>query len=224
MAQNEGNVEEYDEDLMQRAFDQAKKALEEGEVPIGCVFVVGGTVVAEGRNEVNKRKNPTAHAEIVCIEEINREHDEEFFRDAVVYVNCEPCIMCASALQQLKVKGIFYGCSNPRFGGCGSVLDVVRSGDQIRCGQIDDAEACGGEAQQSKTEASCSDAKQGETEASGSEAEQSKSPSGNEAQQSKCPFVSSGHREEEAIALLKEFYKGENPNAPEEKRKPARTK
>ena len=224
MAQNARNVEEYDEDLMQRAFDQAKKALEEGEVPIGCVFVVGGTVVAEGRNEVNKRKNPTAHAEIVCIEEINREHDEEYFRDAVVYVNCEPCIMCASALQQLKVKGIFYGCSNPRFGGCGSVLDVVRSGDQIRCGQSNDTEACGSEAQQGKTEASCSDAKQGKTEASGSEAEQSKSPSGNEAQQSKCPFVSSGHREEEAIALLKEFYKGENPNAPEEKRKPARTK
>ena len=212
MAQNEGNVEEYDGDLMQRAFDQAKKALEEGEVPIGCVFVVGGTVVAEGRNEVNKRKNPTAHAEIVCIEEINREHDEEYFRDAVVYVNCEPCIMCASALQQLKVKGIFYGCSNPRFGGCGSVLDVVRSNEQIRCGQIDDTEACGSEAKQSKTDASCSEAQQSKTGASGEE------------HQSKCPFVSSGHREEEAIALLKEFYKGENPNAPEEKRKPARTK
>ena len=225
MAQNARNVEEYDEDLMQRAFDQAKKALEEGEVPIGCVFVVGGTVVAEGRNEVNKRKNPTAHAEIVCIEEINREHDEEYFRDAVVYVNCEPCIMCASALQQLKVKGIFYGCSNPRFGGCGSVLDVVRSGDQIRCGQIEDTEASGSEAQQSKSEASCSDA-QGKTEASStSEAQQSQTgASCREDNQSKVPFVSSGHREEEAIALLKEFYKGENPNAPEEKRKPARTK
>ena len=238
MAQNARKVEEYDEDLMQRAFDQAKKALEEGEVPIGCVFVVGGTVVAEGRNEVNKRKNPTAHAEIVCIEEINREHDEEYFRDAVVYVNCEPCIMCASALQQLKVKGIFYGCSNPRFGGCGSVLDVVRSEGQIRCGQIEDTEACGSdaklikteasgsEAQQSKTEASCSDAKQGKTEASStSEAQQSQTgASCSEDNQSRVPFVSSGHREEEAIALLKEFYKGENPNAPEEKRKPARTK
>ena len=117
MAQNEGNVEEYDEDLMQRAFDQAKKALEEGEVPIGCVFVVGGTVVAEGRNEVNKRKNPTAHAEIVCIEEINREHDEEYFRDAVVYVNCEPCIMCAAALLKLRVSSIYYGAANEKFGG-----------------------------------------------------------------------------------------------------------
>ena len=125
MANNAKNVEDYDENLMQRAFDQAKKALDEGEVPIGCVFSIDGTVVAEGRNEVNKRKNPTAHAEIVCIEEINREHGEDYFRDAVVYVNCEPCIMCASALQQLKVKGIFYGCSNPRFGGCGTVLDVL---------------------------------------------------------------------------------------------------
>ena len=180
MATNANNVEDYDENLMQRAFDQAKKALEEGEVPIGCVFSINGTVVAEGRNEVNKRKNPTAHAEIVCIEEINKEHGEEYFRDAVVYVNCEPCIMCASALQQLKVKGIFFGCSNPRFGGCGTVLDVL--------GVKADAD-----------------------EASGSKTSQDKSP-----------FVSSGHRQEEAVELLKEFYKGENPNAPVEKRKPAR--
>ena len=174
---------------------------------------------------MNKRKNPTAHAEIVCIEKLDEGRGEEHFRDAVVYVNCEPCIMCASALQQLKVKGIFYGCSNPRFGGCGSVLDVIRSGDQIRCGQINDTEACGSEAQQSKTEASCSDAKQGKTEApSTSEAQQSQTgASCSEDNQSKYPFVSSGHREEEAIALLKEFYKGENPNAPVEKRKPAKT-
>ena len=182
MAQSAKNVEDYDEDLMQRAFDQAKKALEEGEVPIGCVFTIDGTVVAEGRNEVNKRKNPTAHAEIVCIEEINKEHGEDYFRDAVVYVNCEPCIMCASALHQLGVKGIFYGCSNPRFGGCGTVLDVFG---------LKDTEA---------TENCKSKAAQG-----------------------KSPFVSSGHREEEAVALLKQFYKGENPNAPVEKRKPART-
>ena len=181
MANNAKNVEDYDENLMQRAFDQAKKALDEGEVPIGCVFSINGTVVAEGRNEVNKRKNPTAHAEIVCIEEINREHGEDYFRDAVVYVNCEPCIMCASALQQLKVKGIFYGCSNPRFGGCGTVLDVL--GVNVS----------------------------GATEASDSKAAQNKPP-----------FVSGGHREEEAVGLLKEFYKGENPNAPVEKRKPPR--
>ena len=184
MAKNAKNVEDYDEELMQRAFYQAKKALEEGEVPIGCVFSINGTVVAEGRNEVNKRKNPTAHAEIVCIEEINREHGEDYFGDAVVYVNCEPCIMCASALQQLKVKGIFYGCSNPRFGGCGTVLNVLG------------VNATGSQ--------------------EANESSDSKIPP------NKSPFVSSGHREEEAVELLKEFYKGENPNAPEEKRKPPR--
>lgn len=94
---------------------------------------------------------------------------QTFYHDVVFYVNCEPCIMCASALEQLKVKAIFYGCSNPRFGGCGTVLDVFERGAPGR-----------------------------------------------------RTFVSRGHRAKEAIELLKDFYKGENPNAPPEKRKPER--
>ena len=57
---------------------------------------------------MNKRKNPTAHAEIVCIEKLDEGRGEEHFRDAVVYVNCEPCIMCASALAQLKVRKFYW--------------------------------------------------------------------------------------------------------------------
>ena len=83
--------------------------------------------------------------------------------------------MCASALRQLKVRVIFYGCSNPRFGGCGTVIDVFG---------LDSGGGCG--------------------------------------EHSKPAAVSKGHRAEEAVALLKDFYKGENPNARPEKRKPER--
>jgi tRNA(adenine34) deaminase len=60
----------YDDRLMQLAFEQSRKAIGESEVPIGCVVVKGGSVVAEARNEVNKTKNPTKHAEIVCVDRI----------------------------------------------------------------------------------------------------------------------------------------------------------
>eukprot|EP00095_Tigriopus_kingsejongensis_P008860 snap_masked-scaffold15_size728074-processed-gene-4.15 protein:Tk08860 transcript:snap_masked-scaffold15_size728074-processed-gene-4.15-mRNA-1 annotation:"hypothetical protein DAPPUDRAFT_306296" len=172
----------YNPAWMQLCFEQAHEALSVGEVPIGCVFVRDGRLIHAARNVVNRTKNPTLHAEIVGIQaletEVRRGLDQtrgrravlDFFAQVVVYVNCEPCIMCASALQQVGIKGIFFGCSNPRFGGCGTVLDVF---------QLDRTRPL-------------------------------------------RPFIQNGFRAEDAIELLKVFYKGENPNAPPEKRRPAR--
>ncbi len=158
----------YVESFMSVAFEEARRALSEGEVPIGCAFVLDGRqVVARAGNKVNATKNPTKHAEIVCHSQL-QDKDRDFFSRVSVYVNCEPCVMCASALRQLGVGAVFYGCANPRFGGCGSVLDAL-NGD-------------------------------GDKEV----------------------ILSGGHRAEEAVELLKEFYRGENPNAPEEKRKTKR--
>ncbi len=140
-------------------------------MPIGCVFVLDNeTVVASGGNRVNATKNPTRHAELVCHEQLE-DKDESYFSRVSVYVNCEPCVMCASALQQLKVKAIFYGCNNPRFGGCGSVLDVF-------------------------------------------DLDKDRFP--------KAPLLSGGHKAQIAVDMLKDFYRGENPNAPEDKRKTKR--
>ena len=120
---------EYKDEYMVLALKEAKKALSKGEVPVGCVFVDlnRNSVVCAGSNLVNALKNPTKHAEFVCIDQLlERGLDGVEF---AVYVNCEPCVMCASALNNdaLKVKAVFYGCSNPRFGGCGTVLDVFRT-------------------------------------------------------------------------------------------------
>lgn len=158
------------DDFMQEAFEQAREALENSEVPVGCVFVYDNEVVARGRNTVNATKNATRHAEMNCIDQVldwcaERGLDYiDVFKKVSVYVTVEPCGMCADALGQLCVDSVVYGCSNDRFGGCGSVIDVPGLyGYPIK--------------------------------------------------------FTKGVRAEEAIQLLKEFYKGENPNAPEGKAK-----
>uniref|UniRef100_A0A8C2JBA7 CMP/dCMP-type deaminase domain-containing protein n=1 Tax=Cyprinus carpio TaxID=7962 RepID=A0A8C2JBA7_CYPCA len=96
---------------MSKAFDVALEALENGEVPVGCLMVYNNEIIGKGRNEVNETKNATRHAEMVAL-------------DQVLDWCLEPCIMCAAALRLLHIPLVVYGCKNERFGGCGSVLDV----------------------------------------------------------------------------------------------------
>ena len=105
----------------------AEKAFSLQEVPVGCVFVYGEEVIGRGHNDVNRTKNPTRHAEFVAIDEAhewcakNGRNFDEIMRQTVVYVNLEPCIMCASALYQIKIAKLVFGAKNPRFGGIESV-------------------------------------------------------------------------------------------------------
>ena len=71
------------------------------------------------------RSNKNRHAELNCVDEALELNENYNFQNIVVYVNVEPCIMCISALSDLKVAAIFFGCKNDRFGGCGSVLDIT---------------------------------------------------------------------------------------------------
>ncbi|TDH00733.1 hypothetical protein EPR50_G00191690 [Perca flavescens] len=164
--------EEEIERWMSNAFDMAKDALENGEVPVGCLMVYDDQVVGKGRNEVNETKNATRHAEMVALDQLrdwcrrgNLDASSVCERTAL-YVTVEPCIMCAAALRLLNIPVVVYGCRNERFGGCGSVLDVS-SADLPQTGTT-----------------------------------------------FKCV---SGHRAEEAVEMLKTFYKQENPNAPKPK-------
>lgn len=115
------------EAYMQQAFDQGEEALAVAEVPVGCVFVADDKVIAVGRNYVNDEKNATRHAEMVAMDRLVAANGvvraSELLRRAELYVTCEPCIMCASALAQMGVPRIWFGCRNDRFGGCGTVLD-----------------------------------------------------------------------------------------------------
>ncbi|XP_057299100.1 tRNA-specific adenosine deaminase 2-like [Hydractinia symbiolongicarpus] len=116
--------------FMKAALKMAKQALDNHEVPVGCVIVYNNEIVATGCNDVSRTKNATQHAELIAVEHLRdwcrRKHYDvnEVFLNCVLYVTTEPCIMCAAALRLLKISKIFYGCSNQRFGGCGSRLDV----------------------------------------------------------------------------------------------------
>jgi tRNA-specific adenosine deaminase 2 len=121
---NQDKFSETDIKYMQLAFDEARKALNCGEVPIGCVLIQPetGRVIASGGNETNATSDATRHAEIVAIEFLMNNNLLENGCD--LYVTVEPCIMCAEALIGIKIRRVVYGSANEKFGGCGSVLSV----------------------------------------------------------------------------------------------------
>lgn len=137
------------ENFMQEALIEAKKSLYEfNEVPVGCVFIYNNAIIARGHNLVNKTANPTRHAEFVCIDEViiyakkNQVESLNIFNDIIAVVNVEPCIMCMSALCNLNVKKIVYGCRNDRFGGSTvlNVAELLKSQTKIE-GGLFEAEA-----------------------------------------------------------------------------------
>lgn len=117
---------------MDIALQKAEESLRAGEVPVGCLFIYDNEIIATGNNTVNETCNATRHAEINCIDQVlkfcaEKHLDcETVFRNLDVIVTVEPCIMCMSALFQLHVRSIVYGCANDRFGGCVSVLEVPK--------------------------------------------------------------------------------------------------
>ncbi|PVU89658.1 hypothetical protein BB559_005001 [Furculomyces boomerangus] len=103
---NVPNDENYHSRFMTEAFKYADEAYNIGEVPIGCVFVHNGKVVAGGRNATNETKNGTQHAELIAINKLlspqNSTHfTPQMFKETTLYVTVEPCIMCSYALRQL---------------------------------------------------------------------------------------------------------------------------
>ncbi|KAL9233304.1 hypothetical protein vseg_008323 [Gypsophila vaccaria] len=119
--------------FMELAIEEAKKALERLEVPVGCVIVKDGKVVASGSNRTNETRNATRHAEMEAIDDLLQQWQGDglsqsdvakIFSECVLYVTCEPCIMCAAALSYIGIKEVYYGCANDKFGGCGSILSL----------------------------------------------------------------------------------------------------
>ena len=120
------NLSEIDDKYLELAYEEAKIAFEEREVPIGCVFVKDNVVIARGHNYTNQTGNATLHAEMVAISHalVANGNDTTVFEGSTLYVTIEPCIMCASAIAQIGVSRVVFGASNDRFGGCGSVLSL----------------------------------------------------------------------------------------------------
>ena len=108
-----------DFDFMREALKEAQLALDEGEVPVGCVAVRGGEIVARAHNEREKTGDPTAHAEILAL---RRAAGDGWRReDITLYVTLEPCPMCAGAISQARVKSVVFAAHDKDRGCAGSV-------------------------------------------------------------------------------------------------------
>jgi tRNA(adenine34) deaminase len=114
-----------DERFMRQAMAEAERALGHEDVPIGAVVVHGGEVVGAGHNERELRQDPTAHAEIIALRAAAHALGSWRVLDSTLYVTLEPCAMCAGAIVLARVPRVVFGCTDPKAGAAGSVLDVL---------------------------------------------------------------------------------------------------
>ena len=114
-----------EEHYMKEAIRQAKKAAALKEVPIGCVIVYDGRIIARGYNRRTVDKNVLAHAEIIAMRKTCRILGDWRLEDCTMYVTLEPCPMCAGAIVQARIPKVVIGCMNPKAGCAGSVLDML---------------------------------------------------------------------------------------------------
>jgi len=111
--------------FMDLALREARRALEHDDVPIGAVVVHDDAVIGTGHNERELLQDPTAHAEILALRQAAAAVGSWRVLDATLYVTLEPCAMCAGAIVLARVPRVVYGCTDPKAGAAGSVLDVL---------------------------------------------------------------------------------------------------
>ena len=114
-----------EEKFMKEAIRQAKKAYVLREVPIGCVIVYEGKIIARGYNRRNTDKNTTSHAEINAIRKASKKLGDWRLEGCTLYVTLEPCQMCAGAIVQARIDKVVIGSMNPKSGCAGSVLNLL---------------------------------------------------------------------------------------------------
>jgi tRNA(adenine34) deaminase len=102
--------------FMEMALEEARAAGERGEVPVGCVLVRGGEIIARAGNRTVADRDPTAHAEMIAIRDAARALGSERLEDCDVYVTLEPCAMCAGALSFARIRRLYYGAADPKGG------------------------------------------------------------------------------------------------------------
>jgi tRNA(adenine34) deaminase len=115
-----------DEKYMKAAILQAKKAYALDEVPIGCVIVRDGKIIARGYNRRNTDKNALAHAELSAIRRASKKTGDWRLEDCTMYVTLEPCQMCAGAIVQARMKRVVIATMNPKAGCAGSIFNLLQ--------------------------------------------------------------------------------------------------
>lgn len=102
---------------MNQAITCARRAFLHDDVPIGAVIVRDGKIIARGENQVQLRKNPTLHAEIVAINRACKKLGTKFLDNCDIYVSLEPCAMCATAISFARIKNVYFAATDEKGGG-----------------------------------------------------------------------------------------------------------
>ena len=109
---------------MRLALEEARRAAEAGEVPVGAVVVLDGVVIGAGHNQPISAQDPTAHAEIVALRAAARATGNYRLTGATLYVNVEPCLMCVGAMVHARVAEVVFGAAEPK---AGAVVSTQRA-------------------------------------------------------------------------------------------------
>ncbi len=110
--------------FMIQALKEAQKAYDKNEVPIGCVIVLNGKIIARAHNLREKKQSILSHAEVLAIEKACKKLNTWRLEDCDMYVTLEPCSMCSGAIIQSRIKNLYYGASEFKTGACGSVFNL----------------------------------------------------------------------------------------------------
>ena len=105
-----------DEDFMRQALQQAQKAFDDDEVPVGAVIVLNNKIISRGYNQVERLNDSTAHAEIIALTSAFNLLGSKYLPDATIFITVEPCLMCAGALYWSKIARVVYGAQDPKNG------------------------------------------------------------------------------------------------------------
>ncbi len=109
---------------MREALKLAREAAAAGEIPVGCVIVRDGKIIARGRNRREELQSVAAHAEMDAIARANDALRSWILDDCDLYVTLEPCPMCAGAILNARARRVFYGARDENFGACGGVFNL----------------------------------------------------------------------------------------------------
>ena len=116
-----------EEKFMLAALKEADKAEAIDEVPIGCVIVKDGKIIARGFNHRETNNDPTGHAEIIALRKASKKLNDWQLVDCELYVTLEPCIMCGGAIIQSRIKRVYFGAYDFKGGAFGSSIDILKA-------------------------------------------------------------------------------------------------
>ena len=114
--------------FMFAALQEAEKALEIDEVPVGAVVVHENKIIGRGYNQTEQLKDPTAHAEMIAITAASNHLSNWRLNNCDIYVTLEPCVMCTGALLNARINSIYFSSFDPKFGACGSLYNLAEEG------------------------------------------------------------------------------------------------